>query len=94
MSRQELRILAIKLLSDGVKMASDNDKKVYEQDLVFSVSNSRFIFVLDYKFWLVSVEVNKVNSLSKLKNAIKIQDLLLNGKFHLFNPSLIGLKFI
>ena len=49
-----------------------------------SVSNSSFILVLDYKFWLVLVEGNKVNSLSLLKNAIKLQDLLFNGKFHLF----------
>ena len=53
-----------------------------------SVSNSSFIFVLDYKFWLLLVEGNKVNSLSKLKNAIKIQDLLLNGKFHIFSTLL------
>ena len=47
-----------------------------------SVSNSSF--VLDYKFWLVLVEGNKVNSFSWLKNGIQIQDLLFNGKFHLF----------
>ena len=52
-----------------------------------SVSNSSFIFVLDFKFWLVLVEGNKV----KLKNAIKFQDLMENSIF--FSPSLTGLKF-
>ena len=33
-----------------------------DQVLFFSVSN--YSFVLDYKFWLVLVEGNKVNSLS------------------------------
>ena len=46
------------------------------------MSNSSF--VLDSKFWLVLVEGSKVNSLSYLKNGKKNQDLLLNGKFHLF----------
>ena len=49
------------------------------------MSNSSFIFVLDYKFWLVLVEGNKVNSLSQLKNAMIIQDLL-QGVFF-FLPS-------
>ena len=60
------------------------NKTIFYNKTWSSVSNSSFIFVLDFKFWLVLVEGNKVKSLSKLKNAIKTQDLLLNEKFHLF----------
>ena len=50
------------------------DLKVNNKDKTWStVSNSSFIFVLNYEFWLVLVEGNKINSLSKLKNVRKFR---------------------
>ena len=52
------------------------NKTIFYNKTWSSVSNSSFIFVLDFKFWLVLVEGNKVNVIqiySSIKGRVSVE---------------------